>query len=63
MTSACYCQIRHAVTDEHRMALMRALTAAEALGQADLAAHYRYRLEPCPAAKQPGPAQTPEVTE
>lgn len=51
MTGTCTCgAIRHAVDAEHRDALTRALATAEELGQGDLAAHYSYRLEPCPTA-------------
>lgn len=51
MTGVCTCgAIRHAITDEHRDALERALSTALELDQRDLAEHYRYRLEPCPTA-------------
>jgi uncharacterized protein YciW len=51
VNGVCTCgAIRHAITDEHRDALARALSAAIELDQQDLAEHYRYRLEPCPTA-------------
>lgn len=63
MTGICTCMpIRHAVTDEHRDALTRALDAAKQLGQFDLAEHYRYRLEPCPTANPKQPETSTEVT-
>lgn len=58
MTGLCTCgAIRHAVTDEHRDALTRALDTAKQLHQFGLVEHYRYRLEPCPTANPSASAE------